>query len=89
MHGHISVGKSGLVLGVVIGGYHLCWSALVAAGWAQAVIDFVFWMHFIKPVLVIEPFGIVKAVILLVVTAGLGFVAGSVFAWIWNALHRA
>ena len=89
MRNHMSVGKSGVVLGVVLGGYHLCWSILVAAGWAQPVMDFIFWMHFIKPVLVIEPFGIVKAVILLIVTAGLGFVIGSVFALVWNALHRA
>ena len=88
MHGHISVGKSGLVLGVVIGGYHLCWSALVAAGWAQAVIDFVFWMHFIKPVYVIEPFEIGKAAILLIVTASIGFLVGSLFASIWNAVHK-
>ena len=85
----IGVAKSGLVLGIVLGGYHVCWSALVALGWAQPVMDFVFWMHFIKPVLVIEPFGIVKAVILLIVTASLGFVIGSVFALVWNALHKA
>jgi len=89
MSAHISVGKAGLVLGTVIGGWHLCWSVLVALGWAQAVIDFVFWMHFIKPIYVIEPFEIVKAAILLVVTAAVGFVIGSIFALVWNALHKA
>ena len=89
MSNYIGVGKSGLVLGIVMGGYHLCWSALVAVGWAQPVIDFVFWMHFIKPILVIEPFGIGKAIVLLFVTAGLGFVIGAVFAAIWNMLHKA
>jgi hypothetical protein len=87
MLGRISVGKSGLVLGVVMGGYHLCWSALVAAGWAQAVIDFVFWMHFIKPVFVVESFDIVRALILVGVTGAIGGLFGSIFAWIWNALH--
>jgi hypothetical protein len=89
MNGNISVGKSGLVLGIVLGGYHLCWSALVALGWAQPVIDFVFWMHFIKPIFVIEPFATGKAIILLFVTAGVGFVIGSVFALVWNLLHKA
>jgi hypothetical protein len=46
-------------------------------------------MHFIKPIYVIEPFEIAKAVILLVTTAGIGFVIGSVFALVWNALHKA
>jgi hypothetical protein len=89
MSAQMSVGKAGLVLAIVIGGWHLGWSVLVALGWAQPVIDFVFWMHFIKPVYVIEPFDITRAAILLVVTAGAGFVIGSLFALVWNALHKA
>ena len=89
MSARINIGKAGLVLGAVIGGWHLCWSMLVALQLAQPVIDFVFWMHFIKPIYVIEPFEIVRAAILVIVTAGVGFVIGSVFALIWNALHKA
>lgn len=74
MSAHINVGKAGLVLGAVIGGWHLCWSMLVALRLAQPVIDFVFWMHFIKPIYVIEPFAIVRAAILLILTAAVGFV---------------
>lgn len=80
MNARMSVGKAGLVLGAVIGGWHLCWSMLVALKWAHPVIDFVFWMHFIKPIYVIEPFEIARAAILLIVTAGVGFLIGSVFA---------
>jgi len=89
MSARINVGKAGLVLGAVIGGWHLCWSALVALRWAQPVIDFVFWMHFIKPVYAVEPFEMARAAILLIVTAGVGFLLGSVFALIWNAVHGA
>jgi len=88
MNVHISVGKSGLVLGALLGGWHLCWSALVALKLAQPLIDFVFWIHFIKPIYVIEPFEITRAVILIIVTAGVGFVFGSAFALIWNAVHK-
>ncbi|HLX17044.1 MAG TPA: hypothetical protein VKS24_17810 [Bradyrhizobium sp.] len=88
MSAHISVGKAGLVLGAFFGGWHLCWSALVALKLAQPVIDFVFWMHFIKPIYVIEPFEIVRALILILITAGVGFVLGSAFAAIWNAVHK-
>jgi len=89
MNARMNVCKTGLVLGFVLGGFHLCWSILVALGWAQPVIDFVFWMHFIKPIYVIEPFAIARAAILIAATAGIGFVMGSVFALIWNALHKA
>jgi hypothetical protein len=89
MSAQINLGKAGLVLGLILGGWHLCWSILVALGWAQLVIDFVFWMHFIKPIYVIEPFDITRAAILIAVTAGIGFVVGLVFASIWNALHKA
>jgi hypothetical protein len=89
MTAHMSVCKAGLVLGIVLGGWHLCWSILVVLGWAQPVIDFVFWMHFIKPIYVIEPFEIARAVILIIATSGIGFVIGSVFALAWNVLHKS
>jgi hypothetical protein len=76
--------KSGLVLGAVIGLWHLTWSLLVALGWAQPFIDFVFWMHFIRPVYVIQAFNPTIATILVVVTAGIGFVIGSVFAVLFH-----
>ena len=85
----MSVVKAGLVLGAVIGGGHLCWAVLVAFGLAQSIMDFVLWMHFIKPIFVIQPFEIARAAVLVVLTAGLGFVVGSAFALIWNALHEA
>ena len=84
----MNVYKTGLVLGAVIGGWHLCWATLVGLGFAQPVIDFVFWMHFIKPIYLVEPFEIARAAILLIVTAALGFAIGSVFAMIWNAVHK-
>jgi hypothetical protein len=84
----ISPIKSGLVLGVVIGLWHLIWSLLVASGWAQPFIDFVFWMHFIRPVYVIEPFNLGTATILVVVTAVIGFVIGCLFAVLWNWFHK-
>jgi hypothetical protein len=33
---------TGLVLSVVLGGFHLSWTVLAALGWARPVIDFVF-----------------------------------------------
>ena len=80
--------KTGLVLGALLGAWHFCWALLVAAGWAQAVVDFVLWMHFIKPIYVVAPFAIATAAVLIATTACVGFVFGFLFAVLWNHLHR-
>jgi hypothetical protein len=80
--------KAGLVLGAVIALWHLSWSLLVALGWAQSFVDFIFWIHFIKSVYVVETFNPGRAAILVAVTAAIGFVIGSVFAALWNWVHR-
>jgi hypothetical protein len=85
--GSINPNKAGLVLGALLGAWHLTWSLLVALGWAQPLIDFIFWIHFIKPIYVIEPFEIARAAVLVLVTASIGYVTGFVFGLLWNRLH--
>lgn len=80
--------RTGLALGALIALWHLSWSILVAFGWAQPFIDFVFWMHFLKPPYVVQPFNFTTAAILLVVTLSLGFVIGSIFAALWNWIYK-
>lgn len=84
----INPNKSGLVIAALIGGWHLAWAALIAAGWAQPLIDFVFWAHMIKPVYVVGPFDIVAAGTLLVITFGSGYVFGFIGGSLWNKIHR-
>jgi hypothetical protein len=84
----ISVHKSGLAFGALLGVWHLLWAALVAFGFAQSIIDFVFWMHFIKPIYVIGPFHIGTAVLLVAVTSVIGYLMGLLFAAVWNFLHK-
>lgn len=84
----IAVQRAGIVTGLIFGGWHLIWAALIAGGWAQPVLDFAFWMHQIKPVFVVEPFNALRSVVLIVVTGLIGYVFGSVFAFLWNHLHR-
>ena len=81
--------KAGLAFGLFLGAWHAFWSILVATGLAQTLIDFVFWLHFIRPVFVLDPFEPLRALVLVLFTGGVGFVLGYVLAVIWNAMHRA
>jgi hypothetical protein len=85
--GAIRPNRAGLVLAMLFGGWHLMWSLLVAVGWAQPLIDFIFWVHFIKPVYVIQSFNAGIALLLIVVTAAIGYAMGWISGVLWNKLH--
>ena len=84
----VSSNKAGLVGGALFGGWHLFWSLLVAMGWAQPVIDFIFWAHMIRSIYIVKSFDPVATGTLIVLTGGIGYVMGWVGAIIWNKLHR-
>ncbi len=84
----VSVGSAGLVLGLLLGGLHLLWALLVASGAAQPLMDFIFWLHFIRPVYVIEGFDPLRAAGLVLLTAAIGYAIGSAFALLWNHVHH-
>ena len=86
--GTVNPNKAGLVIGALGGGWHLLWALLVAGGWAQAVINFVFWMHFLAPPYVVKPFQASVAAVLIGVTAALGYATGYLFGILWNWIHR-
>jgi len=80
--------KVGLVIGALYGGFHLVWAVLVYAGVAQAVLNFIFWAHMVSLPILVRPFDGTPAVMLIVVTAAMGYVAGYIGAWVWNRIHR-
>ena len=80
--------KIGLVFGAVIGGWHVCWSLLVLLGWAQPVIDFIFWAHMINPIYVIKPFDPKAAAALIIFTSVVGYAFGFVGTIVWNKVRQ-
>jgi hypothetical protein len=84
----VNPNKVGLVIGALIGGWHVIWSALVLLHWAQPILDFIFWAHMIRPVYIVKSFDPAAAITLIIITAALGYILGFLGAIIWNRLHR-
>lgn len=82
----INTVKTGLSTGAMLGLLHLMWASLVAAGWGQAVLDFVLRLHMIRFDFTVGPFVLVTAAGLVALTFSLGLLFGLVFALIWNGL---
>ena len=81
--------KVGLVMGALLGGFHLLWSVLVLLNIAQPIYDFILWAHMIHLAIIIGPFDATAAVTLIILTAVVGYVVGYIGALIWNRIHRA
>lgn len=77
-----------LAAGVFIGGWHLVWSLLIAGGWAQVLLDFIYGIHMLNNPFIVAPFSVGTAVLLVVVTFVVGYVGGWIFARLWNYLHK-
>jgi hypothetical protein len=76
--------RVGLIFALFLALCHTMWALLVAAGWAQPVIDFLFWAHFTQPPYTIAPFSLGIALILVTVVSAIGFILGYIFAVIWD-----
>ena len=87
MH-HINPSKAGVALGLLLGGFHLVWSVLVALGWAQAIYDFILWAHMVHLSFTVGPFDMSATVTLVIMTTVVGYVLGYCFALVWNRVHR-
>lgn len=80
--------KVGLVLGSFLAFVHLIWSLLVALGWAQGILDFIYNLHSLSNPFTVQPFDSGRSLGLIVMTFIIGYVAGNIFAIFWKKLHR-
>lgn len=83
---HINTSRTALAVGTVVGLFHFFWAALVAAGWAKPLLDFILGLHFIQLDVQIAPFALGTAAALVALTFGVGALFGLVFALVWNRL---
>ena len=74
----------GITFGLLLAVFHACWAALLALGWAQSLMNFIFWAHFISPPWHIEAFAWGRACLLIGITFASGLIIGAVGGWLWN-----
>lgn len=80
--------KAGLVTGVFLGGFHLCWALLVFLGWAQPLLNFIFMLHMLKPLFVVDSFSLTLTLGLVLVTSIIGYLLGYISAIVWNRFYK-
>lgn len=80
--------KTGLVLGLFLGSLHLFWSILIALGFAQPLLDFIYNMHSLNNPFTVMPFDLVRSAGLVVLTSIIGYIVGNTFAMFWNKFHK-
>lgn len=77
-------GKTALAFGLVLGIWHICWAALVGAGLAKPLLDFLLRLHFLEFDYRLAPFSFATAAMLVTLTAALGAAFGLLLALVWN-----
>ena len=82
-----SPNRVGILFAALFGGWHVMWSLLVLLGWAQPVIDFIFWAHMIRSIYIVKPFDPLAALTLIVIASAIGYGLGYAGAIIWKKLH--
>lgn len=74
----------GLTLGIFLGLLHALWSLLIALGWAQGLLDFIYGLHMIQPSDTVKPFDLGHAIVLVLYATVVGYVIGWLIGVIWN-----
>ena len=77
----------GIVFGCFVATLHVVWGLLLLLGWAQPLVNFIFWVHMLSVPVQVQPFNWGIALLLIAVTWCVGFVFGFILATIWNTIE--
>ena len=82
--------KFGLIVGCFFAIMHAVWALSVAImkNILQSFFNWIFQLHFLKPLYVLTEFNLKDAVLLVLVTFVVGFVVGWIFACLYNVLSK-
>ena len=84
----MSLFQLSMISGFSLASLHICWALLVAIGWAQPVIDFIFKLHMLSSPFQVQPFELPLALGLIGITFLIGCFYGIVFFVMKNAFQR-
>ena len=75
--------QKSIIGGLCLSLFHFLWILLVATGWAQPVMDFIFKLHMLNSPFTVQPFNIQLAMGLLAIT----FLAGCFYVLAFYAIR--
>lgn len=80
----INKNSAGIAVGLFFGLAHLGWAILVAINLAKPFMDWILGLHFMTLKYTMNPFSIVTALLLVIVTFVVGYVIGWCLSALWN-----
>ncbi|MHB8870944.1 MAG: hypothetical protein ACYC5G_00580 [Candidatus Doudnabacteria bacterium] len=84
----VNSNKVGLVVGGLFAILHAVWALMVLVNLAKPFMDWIFSLHFMSFQYSINQFSFGNALLLVIVTAVIGYIIGYVFGWLWNLAHK-
>ena len=76
--------RTSAIAGLCLASLHFFWVLLVALGWAQSLMDFIFKLHMLSPPFQVQVFSLPLALGLIAITFLMGCFYGAVFYFIKN-----
>ncbi len=85
---YMSLFRTSIIGGLCLASIHFFWAILVALGWAQPLMDFIFKLHMLNSPFQVQPFSGMLALGLIIITFLIGFFYGLIFYLVKNKLYK-
>lgn len=77
-----------LIGGFTLASFHACWIVIVASGYAQPILDFIFKLHMLNSPFIVQPFSVLLSAELIALTFIIGAMYGVVFSLIRKSISN-